>query len=147
MGDREVKMCKNCGTNKTPPTACSICQDFSKWTQKNNQAIKADKGKPRISLVPPAIIEAIAEVREYGTAKYGTAEAWRQVEKQRYVDALLRHTLGYMRNQEGKDEESGIAHIKHMACNIAFLLELDKEPQEQPYSRRSFTYEPIENVE
>lgn len=27
----------------------------------------------------------------------------------------------------GKDEDSGLPHLWHIACNVAFLLELDKE--------------------
>ena len=36
-----------------------------------NQEAKADKGKPRITLVPTAMLFAVAEVREYGCKKYG----------------------------------------------------------------------------
>lgn len=35
-----------------------------------DQNIKADAGKPRLTLVPPEIITAIARVREYGIEKY-----------------------------------------------------------------------------
>ena len=57
------------------------------------QDAKADFGKPRPSLVPPHAVLAIAEVREYGTAKYGSPDNWRFVEPERYVDALYRHLL------------------------------------------------------
>ena len=43
------------------------------------------------------------------------------------VDALLRHTLAYLDDPSGVDEESGIPHLKHMACNIAFLCEMEKD--------------------
>ena len=93
----------------------------------NDQAIKADAGKPRLSLVPPAIIEAVGRIRTYGAAKYGADENWRQVELERYRDALLRHLCEYLRNPASTDEESGLQHLEHMACNIAFLLELEKD--------------------
>lgn len=89
-----------------------------------NQIIKADAGKPRISLVPTGIIWAIARVREYGVNKYGAEEAWRRVERQRYRDALLRHVLLWWANPNGKDAESGLPHIDHIACNTAFLIEM-----------------------
>lgn len=93
----------------------------------NNQDAKADKGKPRPSLVPTQIIWDITEVREYGNKKYGSSDNWKQVDKQRYIDALLRHTLKFIANPNSVDEESGIPHYKHMACNMAFLCEMFKE--------------------
>ena len=50
----------------------------------NKQEAKADAGKPRLTLVPMQLIKDVAEVREYGTRKYGDPENWRQVEVQRY---------------------------------------------------------------
>lgn len=87
-------------------------------------AAKADTGKPRISLVPTQIIRDIAAVREYGNKKYGSAENWKNVEEQRYIDALLRHTLAYMDDPHGIDAESGLPHLSHIACNVAFLCEM-----------------------
>ena len=91
-----------------------------------DQTAKKDEGKLQISLVPTQIIRDIAEVRMYGNKKYGDPDNWKQVEKSRYVDALLRHTLAYLDDPSGVDEESGIPHLKHMACNIAFLCEMEK---------------------
>lgn len=88
---------------------------------------KYDAGKRKISLVPPTIIYDIAEGREYGNNKYGDKDGWKTVEPQRYIDALLRHTLEFMRDPLGRDAESGIAHYKHMACNTAFLCEFFRE--------------------
>lgn len=93
-------------------------------------SIKADKGKLQISLVPTQIIRDVAEVREYGVAKYGARESWRKVEKERYIDALCRHLLAYIDDPEGVDEESGIKHYKHMACNMAFLCEMEQDDKE-----------------
>lgn len=91
-----------------------------------NQGAKADAGKVRPTLVPRGIIWAIAAVREYGTAKYGDPENWRRVEAQRYRDALCRHLLSYLDDPDGVDEESGLPHLWHMACNMAFLIEMEK---------------------
>lgn len=89
-----------------------------------NQEIKADFGKPKISLVPPQIIKDIAEVREYGVKKYGSAESWRKVELERYIDAFLRHSIALIEDIESVDEESRIEHYKHAACNLAFIAEI-----------------------
>lgn len=80
-----------------------------------NQDVKADKGKVRPTLVPPSLIMAVANIREYGCAKYHDPENWRQVEPQRYRDALYRHFLAYLSGEED-DPESGLPHLWHMAC-------------------------------
>lgn len=88
---------------------------------------KFDQNKPRLDLVPPAIIEVIGHVRTYGALKYKDPENWRKVEPERYQAALMRHLCEYMRNPKSIDVESGLPHLWHMACNIAFLCEMDKE--------------------
>lgn len=93
----------------------------------NNQEIKADAGKPKLTLVPTQIIYDIARVREFGVAKYGKKESWKDVEIERYRDALFRHLLLYINDPQGVDEESGLTHLSHVACNVAFLCELEKE--------------------
>lgn len=89
-----------------------------------SQRLKADSEKLRISLVPMQIIWDIAEIREYGTRKYMDPDNWKRVELDRYVDALLRHTLAFVENHDSVDEESGLYHYKHMACNMAFICEM-----------------------
>lgn len=91
-------------------------------TTDTDQSAKADKGKLELSLVNPELVKAVAEVRMYGTEKYGDSENWRKVEPKRYVDALYRHLLAYIEGNE-VDEESGLSHLAHMACNISFLLD------------------------
>lgn len=90
----------------------------------NDQTAKADAGKLQISLVPTQIIKDIAEVRMYGNDKYGDPDNWKSVDIVRYIDALLRHTLAFVDNMDSVDEESGIPHYKHMACNMAFICEM-----------------------
>lgn len=96
-------------------------------TKADEQAVKADAGKLRLTLVPHEVIRAIARVRMYGTEKYGDTENWRRVKVERYRDALLRHTLAYLEEPQGVDEESGLHHWEHMACNIAFIAEMETE--------------------
>lgn len=94
-----------------------------------DQTIKSDAGKPRLTLVPQQIIYDIAEVREYGLAKYGDGESWRRVKAERYRDATYRHFLAYLANPYGVDAESGLRHLQHLACNVAFLCELDNQSE------------------
>ena len=97
----------------------------------NNQQAKADAGKPRLTLVPRKVIWAIARVREYGCKKYpeGGVDNWKQVEKERYRDAMMRHILQYLDDPDGVDEESGLSHLAHLATNVAFLCEMEANPK------------------
>ena len=88
---------------------------------------KADTGKPHPSYVPVEIIEAVMRVREYGNAKYHDPDNWRTVEPERYHDAMLRHVLACWNDPWAEDPESGLMHLEHIACNVAFLLALRKE--------------------
>ena len=90
----------------------------------SNQEIKADAGKLPLTLVPSKIIQDIAATRQYGVKKYGAKESWKSVEIERYRDAMYRHWLAYLDDPEGYDEESGLPHLYHVACNCAFLCEL-----------------------
>ena len=92
-----------------------------------SQTAKADAGKTRLTLVPRAIIWAVARIREYGNKKYKDPDNWKQVEPERYRDAAYRHFLAYLDDPKGRDEESGLPHLWHLACNIAFLCEMEME--------------------
>lgn len=87
---------------------------------------KHDGGKPRLSLVPPILIRAVGTVMTHGAEKYGEGN-WKNVEPKRYRDALARHYCDYMEDPYGVDKQSGLPHLYHLACNVAFLLELEKE--------------------
>ena len=80
----------------------------------HNQAVKADAGKLRPTLVMPSLLWAVAAIRQYGTEKYGA----------------YRHWLAYLGGEE-RDPESGYPHLWHLACNIAFLIELEGGYDEQ----------------
>lgn len=100
-----------------------------KESMQNKQQAKADSGKPRLTLVPRRILFDIAKVREYGNKKYGSADNWKQVEPERYRGAAFRHLCAYLDDPQGVDEESGLPHLWHLACNIAFLCEMEGAEQ------------------
>lgn len=142
LGEEEMDKCERCGHKaKARWKKCQFCgfplfEEFSD-TEKaemekintlmqeydRDQSAKADAGKEEISLVPVQIIREIAKVRAYRNKKYGDSESWKRVEIKRYKDALLRHTLAFIEDGDSLDEESGLPHLSHMACNIAFLCE------------------------
>ena len=90
-----------------------------------DQTAKADAGKLQLTLVPTSIIKKIAKVRMYGNEKYHDPDNWKIVEAYRYKDAAFRHFLAYLEDEKSVDEESGIEHLWHLACNIAFLCEME----------------------
>lgn len=95
----------------------------------NDQTAKKDAGKLRLSLVPTGIIRAIAKVRMYAVDnKYFDKDNWRRVEPERYRDAMFRHMLAYLDDQNSVDDESGLNHLYHLATNVAFLIELEAKP-------------------
>lgn len=91
---------------------------------------KLDHGKPKLTLVPRQIIFDIARIREYGVKKYKDPDNWKRVSVERYRDAAFRHFMSYLDDPYGVDEESGLPHLAHLACNIAFLCELQKQVRE-----------------
>lgn len=136
-------MCSKCGASKKLNGTGKHCAIFAEENpqaaaaavgceviydgQKPESEAKADAGKPHPSYVPVALIRAVMAVREYGTGKYGDPDNWRRVEPERYHEALLRHVLAIWHDPYAVDEESGLLHLWHMACNIAFLIELEQE--------------------
>lgn len=139
-------MCRNCG-NYNPDGYCTApgtripdlvreCDFYTDrlWESgeegdKKTEA-KADGGKPHPSYVPVEIIEAVMRVREYGTKKYHDPDNWKIVEPERYHDAMLRHVLACWNDPYAVDPESGLMHLEHIACNVAFLLAQKAENDE-----------------
>lgn len=97
--------------------------------ERRDQEAKADYGKEKLTLVPRRIIHDICAIRMYGNEKYpdGGPDNWKRVERERYRDAAFRHFLSYLDDPQGKDAESGFPHLWHLACNIAFLCEMEDE--------------------
>ena len=109
---------------------CDSCSnEFDKFEPKdakpapNNQPAKQDNGKPIYTHVPVGVIKAVEKVRAYGNAKYHSPDNWKQVESQRYWDATVRHVIGAWDDYTAIDPESGLPHIYHALCNLAFLAE------------------------
>jgi hypothetical protein len=94
---------------------------------------KYDGGKMRYSLLPKGVVSDIVQVLEYGAGKYGSNN-WQGLPdfEDRYYDAMMRHVAAY-RAGERCDWESGLPHLAHAMCNLAFLLwKQEQKPQYQP---------------
>lgn len=119
-----VETCSGCDGKGEILRSIEDIEREEAWEAMNQEA-KADAGKPRPTLVPVSLIEAVASIREYGVAKYHDPDNWKKVEPQRYKDATYRHWLAYIKGEK-LDPESGLPHLHHCACNLAFLIEMEK---------------------
>lgn len=90
---------------------------------KKEPAKKFDAGKPPISLIPRAALEAEAAVLAHGRKKYG-AHNWRKgMSFSRLYDGVLRHIIAVMEGED-LDPETGLPHEAHARCGLGFLIEL-----------------------
>jgi hypothetical protein len=96
---------------------------------------KLDVGKDRYDLVPEVAEELFVKVLTFGASKYAP-QNWRLVPDwaPRYFAALRRHLAAWRRG-ERLDPETGLPHLAHAMCCVAFLLELD-EVEQMLYSGR-----------
>ena len=88
-------------------------------------AIKYDKDKPKMSLLPPKALRGIAEIMTYGAKKYnphnyklGKGLDWDQM-----YSACLRH-MNAWNDGEDIDPESGRPHLYHAGCCLVMLIDL-----------------------
>lgn len=123
--DPILAKCNTCGGTGEVLQDIEDIEREEAWEAMNKQEAKADAGKPRPTLVPVSLIEAVTAVREHGVKKYGDPDNWKKVEPQRYKDAAYRHWLAYIKGEK-LDPESGLPHLHHCACNLAFLIEMEK---------------------
>ena len=81
--------------------------------------MKADRGKPSLTKVPRQIVRDIANVRDYGFAKYGEqADHWDMVEIERWRDAAYRHWLDYLDDPTGLIEHVSSKCFKEVVARM-----------------------------
>lgn len=98
-------------------------QEQAEQPQDDYYLRKHDRGKPKLLQVPVEAIQAISEIMDYGSNKYG-ANTWQGVEIERYINAGLRHIYASQKDIGAKDKESGKEHLKHALCNLAYAVAL-----------------------
>lgn len=103
-----------------PHDRCTRCHEE---IEALNEGKKHDAGKPMMELIPPRAELELAKALTFGAEKYG-AENWRKVEQleRRYMGAAMRH-LNAFRQGETLDAESGLHHLAHAMCCLAFIIE------------------------
>ncbi len=89
---------------------------------------KYDQEKTDWTLLPWRAAEAVVEVRDFGSKKYDGPDSWTVIQEpqRRFRAAAMRHLLADMKGEK-LDAESGLTHLAHAACNLMFLLELDRK--------------------
>lgn len=94
----------------------------------SNSGQKFDQGKLRYDLIPPEPLEAMASVLTHGAEKYAP-DNWKQVPHavERYQSAMWRHFQAW-RKGETLDPDSGLPHLHHALCNLAFLVWFEEHP-------------------
>lgn len=95
--------------------------------------LRFNKNKIPLSLCPPQIVYAVAEVLwkscDQNGGKYPKWNYKKGLLMTGVADSLLRHILAWLTGEDF-DAESGLHHLKHVACNVAFLLEfLETKPE------------------
>lgn len=88
----------------------------------HDQSIKKDAGKIQYGLIPPECVKELAKVYMYGMEKYGKKDSWKQVEPERYKEALLRHVYEYLQGESINEEDGGVRVLAQIAWNAFTLL-------------------------
>lgn len=99
---------------------------FAPLTGDVNLATKAktyDDGKLPLAWLPWDAIRAMNAVQQYGHAKYLDFNNFRKgMEVSRNLSCALRHISEYMEGADN-DHESGLNHLAHAMCRLAFVLQ------------------------
>ncbi len=131
--------CKIKGCTDLDPSEllCQMCWLSPAWVTKRaakgapmaeNGTVVADggglrynSGKLRYDLLPTDSTAELVKVLTYGANKYA-ARNWERGQKWSIPYAsCLRHLQAWYAGEDN-DPESGLSHLAHAACNIAFLL-------------------------
>lgn len=80
-----------------------------------------DADKLRMELIPPELLYAVAKILTYGASKYAPNNWLGGMDWSRLCGSIERHYYAW-KTGEDNDPESGLPHLAHAACNIAFLL-------------------------
>lgn len=85
-----------------------------------SEGAKDDQGKVRPELIPPELVMGVAAVLTFGAKKYADRNWEKGIKYSRVFGALQRHMWAFW-GGEDNDPETGMPHLWHAACCIAFL--------------------------
>ena len=101
---------------------------------------KFDKGKNRLDLIPPEVIEAVGQILTHGAIKYAPHNWQKGINYEKVYGALQRHLQAFWRGEQF-DSESKLSHLWHAACNIAFLVTYEAHPEQYNEFDDRFLYD------
>ena len=106
----------------------TFCANYNREMEEKEQAVKHDKGKIRMELLPPYALEEIAKVFTHGAEKYEDFNYLKGngLDLNRLYGACLRH-LNSWKKGELNDKESNYSHISHAACCLMMILEIENK--------------------
>jgi len=77
-------------------------------------------GKPDYTLIDPYFLEGMVNAMEKGKVKYAR-QNWQTIhDPHKLMAAAMRHLFAVHRG-EFADNETGMSHLLHVACNMMFL--------------------------
>lgn len=92
---------------------------------------KDDTGKTPYELLPYWYLEGTARVLDFGAEKYGRWNWYKGMAWGRVFGALQRHLWKWwwstLTGGNGTDPETGMSHLWHAGCCLAFLMEYEAE--------------------
>lgn len=106
---------------------------------------KDDNNKLPYHLLPPEFLGATANVLQFGARKYGERNWEKGMAWSRPFAALMRHMWAWW-NGEKADPETGMSHLWHASCCIAFLIAYEERKagkDDRPNAYTAFGDSPI----
>lgn len=86
---------------------------------------KADGGKAPVTLYPFDAMTEACQVLHFGALKYAPRNWEKGIATSRLLDSAFRHLIAYANGQD-HDQESGLSHLAHLHCCVAFMQRLRK---------------------
>lgn len=93
-----------------------------------------DPAKLQPSMIPPVFIEGVSQVLMFGARKYARGNWMRGMSYTDVLDAIKTHTLAIERGED-LDTDSGLPHIYHIGCGLAFLSWYQYGPRAGEYAK------------
>lgn len=118
---------------------CKVLSSLRITGDKNMAGDKYDEGKNRLDLVPPEVIEAVGRILTHGAVKYAPHNWQKGISYEKVYGAMQRHLQAFWRGEQ-LDSESGLPHLWHAACNIAFLITYEAHPETYKQFDDRFVY-------
>lgn len=126
------------------PSHTTNTMDVVEWVEDFKGTVdgKGFKGvmknpKLPIELIPPVFITEVSTVLLHGAKKYAPNNWMRGMSYTTAYGAIQRHLNAWFSGEE-IDPESGLNHLAHAACGLAFLAHYRSKPDYEPFDDRVF---------